>query len=192
MLKSKTLNLFALPLLLALNAPAALGACASAQHAQHQPGQHNKPAGEKGAAGDKHKHELDERGERAMGFSQTKTTHHFTLLADGGAVQVEANDAADAESRDKIRGHLSQLAKRFAEGDFDTPKEVHAQAPPGVETMRRLRALVRYEYSETERGGRVRISTADREALAAVHAFLKFQIEDHGTGDSTEVVEPQP
>jgi len=47
MLKSKTLNLFALPLLLALNATAALGACASAQHAQHQPGQHNKPAGER-------------------------------------------------------------------------------------------------------------------------------------------------
>jgi hypothetical protein len=186
------LNLFALPLLLALAAPAALGACASAQHAQHQPGQHNKTAGAKGAAGDKHKHEADERGERAMGFSQTKTTHHFTLLGDGGQIQVEADDAADTESRARIREHLAQIAKRFAEGDFDKPKEVHAQAPPGVEAMRRLRASIKYEYSETERGGRVRISTADREALAGVHAFLKFQIEDHGTGDPTEVVEPRP
>jgi len=187
MLKSKTLNLLTLPLLLALGAP---GACASAQHAQHQPGQHNKPADGKGAAGDQHKHEVDERGERAMGFSQTKTTHHFTLLRDGGLVEVEAKDAADAESRDKIRGHLSQLAKRFAEGDFAKPREVHAQVPPGVEAMRRLRASIKYEYSETERGGRVRVSTADPDALAAVHAFLKFQIEDHGTGDPTKVVEP--
>ena len=196
MLKSKTLNLFALPLpvlllLLALAAPAAQGACASEQHAQHQNAQHSKPPGDKGGH-DKHKHEVDARGERAMGFSQTKTTHHFTLHGDGGAIQVEANDAADAESRDRIREHLSQVAKRFAEGDFDKPKEVHAQAPPGVETMRRLRASIKYEYSETERGARVRISTADGEALAAVHAFLRFQIEDHGTGDPTEVVEPEP
>jgi hypothetical protein len=185
MLRSKTLKLFTLPLLLL-----ALVTCAPAQHAQHQPGQHNKPADEKGAAGDKHKHEVDERGERAMGFSQTKTTHHFTLHADGGSIQVEANDAADAESRARVREHLSQVAKSFAEGDFAKPKEVHAQAPPGVETMRRLRASIKYEYSETERGARVRISTADAEALAAVHAFLKFQIEDHATGDPTHVVEP--
>ena len=190
MLKSKTLSLFTLPLLLlALGAPAAPGAGASAQHAQHHPGQHNKPAGDKGAAGDQHKHEVDERGERAMGFSQTKTTHRFTLLRDGGLVEVEAKDAADTESRDKIREHLSRVAKRFAEGDFAKPQEVHAQTPPGVEAMRRLRASIRYEYSETERGGRVRISTADDEALAAVHAFLRFQIEDHGTGDPTHVVE---
>lgn len=191
MSKSKTLNLLAPALLLlAFAAPAALGACASAQHAQHQTGQHNKPADSKGGGHNQHRHEADERGERAMGFSQTKTTHHFTLLRDGGAIEVEARDAADAESRDKIREHLSHVAKRFAEGDFDKPREVHAQTPPGVETMRRLRASIKYEYSETERGGRVRVSTTDTEAVAAVHAFLKFQIEDHGTGDPTEVAEP--
>jgi len=44
------------------------------------------------------------------------------------------------------------------------------------------------EAMETER---VRVplglSTADAEALKAVHAFLKFQIADHKTGDSLEV-----
>jgi hypothetical protein len=37
----------------------------------------------------------------------------------------------------------------------------------------------------------VRISTRDAEALAAVDAFLRFQIEDHRTGDSGQVQSEQ-
>jgi hypothetical protein len=36
-------------------------------------------------------------------------------------------------------------------------------------------------------GGRVDIVTANKDALAAVHAFMKFQIKDHETGDKTSV-----
>ena len=35
--------------------------------------------------------------------------------------------------------------------------------------------------------GRIRIQTADPEALKAVHEFLRFQIEDHHTGDSQDI-----
>jgi hypothetical protein len=59
--------------------------------------------------------------------------------------------------------------------------------PPGVDTMTRLRSKIRYEFQSTEGGGRLRITTADVQALAAVHDFLRFQIEDHGTGDKTSV-----
>ncbi len=37
----------------------------------------------------------------------------------------------------------------------------------------------------TARGARVVIRTANPEALEAVHAFLRFQISDHRTGDSS-------
>jgi hypothetical protein len=33
----------------------------------------------------------------------------------------------------------------------------------------------------------VEILTKDPDALAAVHRFLKFQIADHQTGDSTDI-----
>jgi hypothetical protein len=36
-------------------------------------------------------------------------------------------------------------------------------------------------------GGRIRIATESREALAAVHDFLRFQIKDHQTGDPLTV-----
>jgi hypothetical protein len=47
--------------------------------------------------------------------------------------------------------------------------------------------LIDWNYEETATGGRVRITTKDARALAAIHEFLKFQIEDHRTGDPTEI-----
>jgi hypothetical protein len=64
---------------------------------------------------------------------------------------------------------------------------IHDQVPPGVPVMKRKRDRIGWKFEETENGARVRIETKDAEALAAVHEFLRFQIEDHQTGDSTEV-----
>jgi hypothetical protein len=47
--------------------------------------------------------------------------------------------------------------------------------------------VIRYQYVETTNGGRVNIVTSDADALAAVQAFLKFQIAEHKTGDPTIV-----
>ena len=126
---------------------------------------------------------LDERGARAMGFSQTATVHHFLLKPDGGVIQVEVKDASDASNRELVRQHLSHVARAFAEGDFETPMLVHERVPPGADVMRRLKSEISYTYEETEAGARVRISTKNAEALAAVQDFLRFQIEDHRTGD---------
>lgn len=136
---------------------------------------------------DSHGAALDERGERAMGFSQTATVHHFLLRPDGGVIQVEVRDASDASNRGLVRQHLSHIARAFAAGDFDTPALVHARVPPGADAMRRLKSEITYAYEETEAGARVRINTRNAEALAAVHAFLRFQIEDHRTGDAKAV-----
>jgi hypothetical protein len=131
--------------------------------------------------------EVNERGDRVMGFDHKKTRHRFLLHPDGGSIEVTANEAADLESRDLIRKHLRHITKMFAEGNFKAPMLIHAQTPPGVPVMERLKAEIRYEYEETERGARVSIKTANGEALAAVHEFLRFQIRDHETGDPTEV-----
>lgn len=40
-----------------------------------------------------------------------------------------------------------------------------------------------YAYEASPQVGRVVISTSTTEALAAVHDFLKFQIEDQARGD---------
>jgi hypothetical protein len=134
---------------------------------------------------------VNRRGDHAMGFSHEKTTHHFRLFTDGGAVEVEANDPKDTESRDQIRGHLKHIAQMFAAGNFEIPMLIHDQVPPAVPVMKRLADRIKYDFQESPRGGRVRITTENREAITAVHDFLKFQIKDHQTDDSLEVTQAQ-
>jgi hypothetical protein len=127
---------------------------------------------------------MNERGEKGMGFSQTATSHHFMMTRDGGVIQAEVNDGADASNRANIRGHLAHIAESFAKGDFEIPMFVHDTVPPGVADMKRLRAKIKYSYEETASGGRVVISSADRASREAIHEFLRFQIQEHKTGDA--------
>ena len=62
---------------------------------------------------------------------------------------------------------------------------VHDTVPPGVPEMKRLREKISYTYEETKSGGHVLIKTQDKEAVAAIHKFLIFQIQEHKTGDPT-------
>lgn len=129
----------------------------------------------------------DRRGEQGMGFSQEKTTHHFLLRKDGGAIQVTARSAEDKASVEQIRQHLRHITHAFKSGDFNIPMFVHDQTPPGVPVMTRLKDQISYKYEPVENGGRVVIKTGNTDALAAVHEFLRFQIREHRTGDPLEL-----
>jgi hypothetical protein len=134
-----------------------------------------------------HPSSLEARGAHVMGFDQQKTTHHFYLYPDGGAIDVSANDPNDQADITAARAHLPHVAKMFSDGDFSAPVLVHATDVPGTADLARLKDRVTYRYEETPRGGRVSIVTADPDALAALHQFLRFQIADHKTGDSPDV-----
>lgn len=136
---------------------------------------------------DSHMKTVNEQGDKAMGFSHEKTTHHFRLYADGGAIEVTANSPADTESRDRIRKHLGHIAQMFSAGNFDAPMLTHGKVPPGAPVLQKLKSEVSYTFAEIENGGGVRIKTNNQETLAAVHEFLRFQISDHQTGDTTEI-----
>jgi hypothetical protein len=124
------------------------------------------------------------RGDEVMSFDQAKTTHHFKLLPDGGAIEITANDPSDVATRDAVRQHVAKIAGMFAQGDFSIPMLVHKQAPPGVDMMKRLKGELSYTPENLPNGGRVQITTANSEALSAVHNFLRFQIQEDKTGDS--------
>ena len=140
-----------------------------------------------GPEAEAHRHEVDARGDVAMGFSQQATEHHFRLADDGGAIEVTVRDAGDAATIARVRTHLQEIAVAFGRGDFTVPTAVHAQLPPGAAAMRAAGDAVRYRYEELPAGGRVVIAASTTGAVAAVHDFLRFQIADHRTGDSTDV-----
>ena len=130
---------------------------------------------------------VNERGDQGMGFNHDKTTHHFHLLADGGAIEIQSNEPTDVATQKAIRLHLGMIAVKFSEGDFAIPMFIHATVPPGVETMKQLKSEIAYKAENTELGAQLRIVTHNVEALTAIHSFLRFQIRDHQTGDSVEV-----
>ena len=136
---------------------------------------------------DAHHAVVESHGDQAMGFPHDKTTHHFRLAEDGGAIEVTADDPKDSANIEAIRTHLAHIAQVFSQGDFSTPMFVHDSTPPGVTTMKLLKERIHFGYEPVEAGGRVSVSSEDAVARAAIHDFLRFQITDHRTGDPLEV-----
>lgn len=118
---------------------------------------------------------------RAMGVDQSTSVHRFDALADGGRIELQRG-GEDSAGVATIRAHLRQVAAAFAAGDFRTPAFVHARAVPGTAVMAARRGAIAYAYRDLPRGGEVRITTRDAEALRAVHAFIAFQRADHRAG----------
>ncbi len=134
-----------------------------------------------------HAMEVDQHGDEAMGFSHTLTRHSFRLRKDGGSIEVTANSPDDAKSIAAIREHLRAISKSFAEGDFAKPKATHGRMPDGTDVMLERKATIHYQYEDIPAGGKVRISSDDNRAVEAVHKFMRFQIEEHRTGDPVTV-----
>ncbi|HET9696976.1 MAG TPA: hypothetical protein VFP40_08940 [Terriglobales bacterium] len=136
-----------------------------------------------------HYNNVKQRGEahEGMGFSQTETTHHFILTNSGGMIQVTANDPKDEQSISQIQEHLIHIAGMFSKGDFSIPHFVHDQTPPGVTTMKKLKHQIHYTSETLPNGARVKIESKSVQAIEAVHDFLRFQIEDHQTGDPVTI-----
>ena len=145
------------------------------------------PTGQTGPTGPTGHQAVKERGAHVMGFDQDATVHHFRLHPDGGAIDILVKDPNDAANRDAIRSHLPHIARMFGEGNFEAPMLIHATDVPGTKQLAALKNRLRFVYVETPGGGRVDIFTTDATALAAVHEFMRFQISDHGTGDTTAV-----
>lgn len=166
-----------------------LGFSISAQEAKQAESMKDCPMHAQHMAQQSHHATMESHGDQAMGFPHDKTTHHFRLMSDGGAIEVTVNDPNDKANTEAIRSHLSHIAKTFAEGDFSAPMFTHDTVPPGVTTMKLLKSAIHYTFEEMPAGGRVRIQSADPIALASIHDFLRFQIAEHQTGDSVEVAE---
>jgi len=134
-----------------------------------------------------HAKEVDKRGDEAMGFSHQATKHTFRLFPDGGAIEIRATSEGDNRTIDAIRKRLAEIKKSFSSGDFASPQFIHGKVPDGAGFMKDSAGAIEYRKEEVKGGARLRITTKAPEAIAAVHHFLRFQIDEHRTGDSTAV-----
>lgn len=124
---------------------------------------------------------VQERGAIAMGVDQYTSTHTFDSLEDGGRIMWQ-DDAGDEDDVAQIRRHLQEITRAFQQGDFRTPFFVHQVEVPGTRVMAAKKELITYTYADVPRGGEVRMTTRDPEALKAIHEFMAFQRQDHRAG----------
>ena len=145
-------------------------------HAEHMKAQHEHAG-------------MQDRGaeEHGMGFSQEATTHHFRLTREGGVIEVTAKDAKDERSIAQVQMHIEHIAQAFAAGDFAIPHFVHDQEPPGVKVMQERKSELGYKAERLKNGARLVITAKSPETMKALHDFLRFQINEHETGDALEV-----
>jgi hypothetical protein len=121
---------------------------------------------------------MQARGKMAMGVDQNASRHVFDDLTDGGRIELQA-DAADSTAIGAIRAHLETVASAFQAGDFSTPGFVHSGTVPGTDVLTAKRSAITYQFAPLARGGEIRITTRDPEALHAIHQFLAYQRREH-------------
>jgi hypothetical protein len=128
-------------------------------------------------------------GMRQWASRTTSTAHHFRLLrgrrsyrSEGQRRQGFPERAGDPVAPDAHR-HDVRERRLFHTRCSSTAEVPHRASPVMKETSV---TEISYSFEELPDGGRVRIKTANKDALNAVHDFLTFQIEDHHTGDKTE------
>lgn len=134
-----------------------------------------------------HQADVEKHDDEAMGFPHDRTTHHFRLYSDGGAIEVTVTDSKDSQNIQAIRFHFTHIVTMFSGGNFSIPMFVHDQVPPGVPVLKEKHAEISYSFEELPAGGRVRIKTRNPDALKAIYDFLRFQIENHHTGDTADI-----
>lgn len=136
------------------------------------------PAPDAGSRSDSGFAAVQRRGAVAMGVDQYTSAHVFESLPDGGRIVLQ-RDSVDPAGTATIRAHMEDIAVRFGRGDFSLPGFVHAQPVPGTVVMAARRSAIQYLADTLPRGGEVRIRSDDPAAIAAIHAFLAFQAQDH-------------
>jgi hypothetical protein len=104
---------------------------------------------------------VNARGYQSMGFSHEKTTHHFHLLANGGAIEMQSNEPTDAASQGGYPSAFGDDRSKFSQVDFAIPMFIHATVSPGVETMKRLKSKIAYEAENTVGRAQLRTTTHD-------------------------------
>ena len=106
-------------------------------------------------------------------------SHDFELTPEGGfiAMQLPTDNAVRVR---QIRSHIKEIAELFAAGDFRLPpRSGSVDKVPGARVMQQRLADIKFSAQPIPRGSEIVMSSADPNAIAAIHEFLEFHRLEH-------------
>jgi hypothetical protein len=134
--------------------------------------------------------QVREKGAEVMPFSLDRTVHTFDKTPDGGVQRVRTRGDA-VEQLERIRMHLRQIARSFAEHDFSQPMHIHGESMPGLAALRAARpGELEVSYHELDDGAEVDYVAHTPTLVAAIHEWFDAQLADHGTDATTSASRP--
>ncbi len=96
------------------------------------------------------------------------TVERYLLDKEGGAIQIEAAQPGDRETRDQVRQQLQE--------------EARTGVTSATLAMQQHRKEIQYRFEKTPQGGRIHITTKHREAFLAVQDFLRSRMSRPANG----------
>jgi len=123
--------------------------------------------------------QVEHKSENVMPFSMQTSKHVFVPTPSGGMQTVIVHDG-DAKQVALVRSHLRKEAAAFARGDFADPASIHGADMPGLKALHAGSARVSVRYADVPNGARITYATTDLALVAAIHAWFKAQVSDHG------------
>jgi hypothetical protein len=124
--------------------------------------------------------QVERNSERVMPFSLEATMHAFKPTPTGGVQTVMVHNG-DARQVVLVRSHLRKEAQAFSRGDFRDPASIHGGDMAGLQAMHAGARHIAVQYSEVRNGAAITYVTNDPSLVAAIHAWFKAQVSDHGS-----------
>lgn len=129
------------------------------------------------------------RVSKASGFDSERVNRHFYVLKNGGAVEITAKDSGDEATIKAIQTYLKKESDLWTKGNFETVTAVYGRPAEGTVQLKKLRDDVTFAVVPEENGAVIRMLTVNPTAKAAIHDYLRFQIDQLKTGDPTTPLE---
>ncbi len=129
--------------------------------------------------------EVDTRFSRALGVPLDKVTIHYYLVKNGGVIELSAKNTGDSGTIAALQKYLQNQKDLWEKGKETAVTEVHMHPPEAAATMRKLRNDITFYAAKTDNGGVLRMFSINDQARVAIQDYLRFEINEHKTGDPT-------
>lgn len=124
--------------------------------------------------------QVERNSVKIMPFDMSRSMHVFRPTPSGGVQTVFVHDG-DPRQVALVRSHLRKEAAAFARGDFTDPASIHGDSMPGLREMHAGAKRIAVRYADVPNGAAITYATSEPVLVAAIHAWFKAQVSDHGS-----------